>query len=95
MLNSAIGMCREPPRLAPTPPPIIIIHSHTEKFVLYNSQGCYLAMCLPSLWRNPFPSCSTPPSPHVLLYCGIMLKFAKNHRRIWYGWQVIAETALS
>jgi hypothetical protein len=30
-----------------------------------------------------------------LLYCGIMLKFAKNHRRIWYGWQVIAEEAFS
>ena len=28
-------MCKTPPALTPTPTPIIIIHSHTEKFVLH------------------------------------------------------------
>ena len=53
-----------PPRLAPTPTPIIIIHSHTPNFVLYFSQGYVLLhTCLVLL---PARHCVAPTPPLLL-----------------------------
>jgi len=50
-----------PPRLAPTPTPIIIIHSHTPNFVLYFLQGyVFLHTCLVFL---PARYCVAPHAP--------------------------------
>jgi hypothetical protein len=89
----AAWLCRKPPRLAPLPPPIIIIHSHTEKFVLYISRGCAV---LPVVTRLLPTAPLRGPTPAPRCFCSnTTVIFLKNNCGASHGWSAFSKENVS